>query len=85
LEFGNRNDVDNVPKYAWYSEYDQTFMWWDIYTYGFIDGDGLGVDYPFTNGAHYPFKNTLFLQRPILRTNVVTTTLINQPTTDNCE
>jgi hypothetical protein len=85
LEFGNRNDVDNVPKYAWYSEYDQTFMWRDIYTYGFIDGDGLGVDYPFTNGAHYPFKNTLFLQRPILRTNVVTTTLINQPTTDNCE
>jgi hypothetical protein len=85
LETGSRGKVDNIPNYAWYSEYDQTFVWRDIYTYGFIDGDGIGVDYPFTNGAHYPFKNVLFLQRPVKRTNVVTTNLIKRPTTDDCE
>jgi hypothetical protein len=85
LEYGNRREVTNIPKYAWFSEYEQVFVWRDIYTYGFIDGDGRGLDYPFTNGAHYPFKDTLFMQKPIQRTNVITTNLINQPITDDCE
>lgn len=85
LEYGNRNQIDNIPNYAWYSQYNQTFVWRDIYTYGYVDGDGLGVDYPFINGSHYPFGNILFLQKPIKRTNIVTTNLINSPTNDDCE
>jgi len=85
LEYGNKGAVDNIPNYAWYSQYNETFIWRDIYTYGYLDADGLGVDYPFINGSHYPFKNILFLQKPIKRTNIVTTTLINEPTNDDCE
>jgi hypothetical protein len=85
VEYGSKENVDNIPVYAWYSQYEDTFVWRDLYTYGFIDGDGLGVDYPFINGAHYPFKSLLFLQKPIQRTNKVNTTLINQPANDDCE
>jgi hypothetical protein len=85
VEYGSKENVDNIPVYAWYSQYEDTFVWRDLYTYGFIDGDGLGVDYPFVNGAHYPFKSILFLQKPVQRTNKVNTTLINQPANDDCE
>ena len=85
LEFGNPEDVDNIPNYAWFSTYENTFFWKDLYTYGYIDGDGLGVDYPFINGSHYPFQDILLLQKPIQRTTKVNTTLINNLTNDNCE
>ena len=85
VEYGSKETVDNIPVYAWYSQYEDTFVWRDLYTYGFIDGDGLGIDYPFINGAHYPFNSVLFLQKPIQRTNKVNTTLINQPANDDCE
>ena len=85
LEYGSKDSVDNIPVYAWYSEYNDTFIWRDIYTYGYVDGDNLGVDYPFVNGAHYPFSSILFLQKPIQRTDKVNTNLINQPINDNCE
>jgi len=85
LEYGTKSNTDNIPTYAWFSEYEQNFVWRDLYSYGFIDAEGLGVDYPFTNGAHYPFKNVLFLQKPVQRTNQITTTIINQPTNDDCE
>jgi hypothetical protein len=85
LEFGNPEDVDNIPNYAWFSTYENTFFWKDLYTYGYIDGDGLGLDYPFINGAHYPFQDILLLQKPIQRTTKVNTTLINNLTNDNCE
>jgi hypothetical protein len=85
LEFGNPEDVDNIPNYAWFSTYENTFFWKDLYTYGYIDGDGLGLDYPFINGSHYPFQDILLLQKPIQRTTKVNTTLINNLTNDNCE
>lgn len=85
LEYGTKKNTVNIPSYAWFSEYEQNFIWRDIYTYGFIDAEGLGVDYPFTNGAHYPFANILFLQKPIQRTNEIATTIINPPTNDDCE
>ena len=85
LEYGLKTNTSNVPTYAWFSEYEQTFIWRDIYTYGFIDTEGFGVDYPFTNGAHYPFKQVLFLQKPLQRTTEISTTIINQPINDDCE
>ena len=52
--------VENIPNYAFFSNLSNGFRWRDIYSYGFVDTDGLGVDYPFTNGTHYPFKSTIF-------------------------
>jgi hypothetical protein len=56
-----------------------------LYDYGFIDSDGIGVNHPFTNGAHYPFKNVLFLQKPMKQKTNINSTVINKPTEDNCE
>lgn len=90
LETGKKDEVDNIPSYAWFSEKEQTFFWRDIYTYGFIDGNGLGVNYPFLNGAHYPFSNVLFNQYPIsrkttIKTNQINANQINTIQTDECE
>ena len=77
--------VVDIPSYAWFSEYEQNWYWRDIYDYGFVDAENLGIDIPFTNNAHYPFKTINFLQTPIKRTTYVETTLINSPIFDNCE
>ena len=67
IETGNKNEIDNIPDYSYYSQNDNLWRWRDLYSYGFIDGDGIGVDNPFINDSHYPFKEILFLQTPILR------------------
>lgn len=60
IETGNVGSVQNVPSWSYFSNIDQQFRWRDIYTYGFIDENGLGVDYPFLNSSHYPFGNIVF-------------------------
>jgi hypothetical protein len=60
IESGSPDDVINIPSYAFYSSQDQAFRWRDLYTYGFIDNLGRGVDYPFLNSAQYPFSNIVF-------------------------
>lgn len=60
IETTNSNDVLFVPKYAFYSKSDASFRWRDLYTYGFIDNLGRGVDYPYLNNAQYPFANVIF-------------------------
>lgn len=85
IESISDNITSQIPGYAWHSEYNNTWYWRDIYTYGFIDNDGLGVDYPFINGAHYPFSNLLFLQYPINRNINNQSIDINDPLIDNCE
>lgn len=60
IETAVRDFVENIPNYAFYSTEDQQFRWRDLYTYGFIDNLGRGVDYPFLNTAHYPFSNIIF-------------------------
>ena len=79
------DQVDNVPDYAYFSEYYQTWAWRDLYPYGFTDADGFGVDLPFINGSHYPFKNVMFLQTPMLRNNNIYAQIITQPIIDDCE
>jgi hypothetical protein len=84
VEEGNAGEVDNIPNYAFYSNKSNGFRWRDIYPYGFVDNEGLGVDYPFTNGKHYPFKNIIF--RVFSEgTGVQDITLIQDPTVDECE
>jgi hypothetical protein len=60
IETAKINEVDSVPSYSFYSTSDENFRWRDLYTYGFIDNLGRGVDYPFFNGAQYPYSNTIF-------------------------
>ena len=60
VETGDVGSVDGVPSWAFYSTQDQEFRWRDLYTYGFIDEQDRGVDYPFFNTAQYPFKDAVF-------------------------
>jgi len=60
IETGDVDMVDGVPSWAFYSTQDQEFRWRDIYTYGFIDEQDRGVDYPFFNTAQYPFTDAVF-------------------------
>jgi len=56
IEFGDPDTVIGIPE--WAEDYtDGTKMWRDMYTIGFVDSDGNGVDYPFINGVHYMFSN----------------------------
>ena len=57
---GNLGEIANVPDYAYYSETNNSFIWRELYEFGFIDSDGIGVDYPFINGKHYPYENFIF-------------------------
>jgi hypothetical protein len=60
IETGNIANVDGIPSYSYFSNSDQEFRWRDLYGYGFIDNLDRGVNYPFLNFAHYPFKNVQF-------------------------
>ena len=53
-------EVVGIPDYAFYSNASNGFRWRDIFPFGYIDTENLGVDYPFTNGKHYPYQNTIF-------------------------
>jgi hypothetical protein len=80
----NPNFALNIPNYSYFSTRENKFLWRDIYTYGFIDPDGRGVNYPFLNGKHYPTTNLTFRIIPE-GTNYVDDTTINIPKSDNCE
>ena len=60
VEEGSSSNVVGIPDYAYYSTMAALFRWRDRYPYGFIDTDGIGVDYPFLNSAQYPFKEVMF-------------------------
>ncbi len=78
------DQINDIPNYAYYSSSRQAFRWRDLYTYGFVDSSGIGVDYPFLNGSHYPYTNYVFRIIPE-GTNYFESTIIEQPITDNCE
>jgi hypothetical protein len=84
IEDGNFNSIVGVPDYAYFSTSQNTFRWRDLYPYGFVDSTGLGYDYPFLNGVHYPYENYTFRIIPE-GTNYTEQTIITQPTIDNCE
>jgi hypothetical protein len=92
IETGSINNMAGVPDYSYFSTTYNSFIWRDLYTYGFNDGLGNGVDYPFLNGKHYPYENFIFRIIPE-GTNYIESTLNNhatlygaaQPTKDDCE
>ena len=83
IEDGGLN-TGHLPDYSYFSTYSNSFILRDIYTYGFLDQDGRGVDYPFLNGKHYPYKNNIFRIIPE-GTNFVSDNLFEDPTIDTCE
>ena len=84
IESGDANNVVDIPDYAHFSTTDDAFIWRDIYSYGYIDTDRIGVDYPFLNGKHYPFQDYIFRIIPE-GTNFVSDNIIQDPIIDNCE
>jgi hypothetical protein len=92
IETGSIKNMADVPDYSYFSTTYNSFIWRDLYTYGFKDGGGNGVDYPFLNGKHYPYENFIFRIIPE-GTNYIESSLHNystlygaaQPINDDCE
>ena len=84
VETADPQNVVDVPNYAYFSTSQNQFLWRDLYTYGFIDYNGRGVNYPFFNNGHYPYRNIIFRIIPE-GTNYTEQTLIAEPITDECE
>lgn len=95
IEEGSSLNVVGIPDYAYYSTMNALFRWRDLYPYGLVDTDGVGVDFPFLNNAHYPFTNTIFRVTPenynipsdYAQTGAVpiNITTIADPIADECE
>ena len=85
IEDGNLGEIANVPDYSYYSETNNSFIWRDLYEFGFIDSDGIGVDYPFMNGKHYPYENFIFRIIPEGTNSGPLSGSIQDPIEDACE
>jgi hypothetical protein len=86
VETGDLEFLDQVPSWAFYSSSDEQFRWRDLFSYGFRDNTGLGVDYPFLNSAHYPFQNFVFRLIPEgINYNEVQSDFSFKPLIDECE
>lgn len=92
IETGSAKNVVGIPDYAYFSNSENLFIWRDLYSYGFIDNNGNGVNYPFFNYTHYPYDNYVFRIIPE-GTNYIESDLSHnasiygtgQPKVDNCE
>jgi hypothetical protein len=94
IEESESANILDLPDYAYYSQLSNSFRWRDIYPYGFIGVDSNGVDYPFLNGKHYPYVETIFRITPE-NYNIPSeytqgfvppiTNTIADPTVDECE
>jgi hypothetical protein len=85
IEEGDPRYTDLIPEYAFYSSYRKQFRWRDIYTYGFVDSSGNGVDLPFLNGVHHPYLNINFRLIPEGYNFSEILTDIDDPLEDDCE
>jgi len=85
IEEGENKSAFDIPDYAYYSKFRGAFRWRDIYTYGFIDNNGNGVDFPFLNGVHHPYKNIIFRLIPEGSNSLDIPFGVIDPITDDCE
>lgn len=86
IETGGVGFIDEVPSWAFYSATDEQFRWRDLYSYGFKDNLGRGVDYPFFNSAQYPYQNVIFRLIPEgINYNEVQENFSVKPLIDECE
>jgi len=75
----------DIPPYSFYSTYNQEWRWRDIYTYGYIDVDDVGVNYPFLNKTHYPYSSVFFRLIPDNANYLGYSDVVTQPVIDECE
>ena len=88
IESGDVSNVDQVPFWSFYSNADNTFRWRDLYTYGYVDEFGRGVNYPYLNNSHYPYQDIIFRLMPEGNNSNDTLNGINRPIKpliDGCE
>lgn len=85
IENAALNMVEGIPSYAYYSNAEAQFLWRDIYTYGFIDEQGFGVDYPYLNSAHYPYTEVTFRLIPEGANYRTGYDFVVKPLIDGCE
>jgi hypothetical protein len=84
IEQGEEETTTNIPNWAYYSENKKSFVWKDIYEYGYVDSDDIGVNFPFLNGKHHPFKNIVFRLIPE-GSNYLQLNNVQDPLIDPCE
>jgi hypothetical protein len=84
IEEGNQKTTVGIPDYATYSKTSDSFRWKDIYSYGYVDTNGLGVNYPFLNGKHYPYQNNVFKLIPE-GSMYINNNVVQDPVIDGCE
>lgn len=53
IETSDTDKVYNLPENTKYFPSEGLWKWHDLYDHGFIDPDGFGTNYPFTNNIHY--------------------------------
>jgi len=84
IEEGDKKNIVGIPDWAIYSTSRNIFRWRDKYSYGYIDDRGNGVDFPFFNGVHYPYRDIIFRLIPE-GSNYIDNNLVATPLIDGCE
>jgi hypothetical protein len=62
-ENGKTKDIFNLPENTKYDSDEGVWRWRDLYDHGYIDIDGYGTNFPFTNGIHYVKNDINFYLR----------------------
>jgi hypothetical protein len=70
IETSDTEEIDNLPENVRYNETEKLWKWHDLYDHGYIDPEGFGTNFPFTNDTHY-VKNDInfYLRNEQLYTN----------------
>lgn len=62
-ESAKTKDIFNLPENAKYDSNEGVWRWRDLYDHGYVDIDGYGTKFPFTNGIHYVKNDINFYLR----------------------
>ena len=62
-ESAKTKDIFNLPENAKYDSAEGMWRWRDLYDHGYVDIDGYGTKFPFTNGIHYVKNDINFYLR----------------------
>lgn len=76
---------EDIPPYSYFSLFDNSWRWRDIYTYGYVDSEGNGVDNPFVNNSHYVTSFINFRLFSDIESYVPYDNYIENPSIDECE
>lgn len=63
IETSDTDQIYNLPENVRYNEFEKLWKWHDLYEHGYIDPDGFGTNFPFTNNTHYVMNNINFYLR----------------------